>query len=458
MGHTPHGPSCARRIRQEALAHGESVGRIARVIHDHCGVSLLRAHRLARGLTLQQAAQELNSLATGRAAAPHVDGDQLGHWETGRQPRAATLGLLCDFYDCAPHDLGLGHARAGDDGARPIAAGSRTKPAPDCLAVDSLEGTVDAVRRSVDRTLATGSVSAAQLELVEEQIFRARQQYVFTPPRQMITVLLDHLVEVEAMAAHRQCAAVQVRLSELTAMLATLVADALMKLGQLSRSRTWYHTARTAADDSGTSELRARVRVQAAMLPFYYGPLDEAVKLTRQARTILRARPVRTTAFAAVAEARALAKLHDTHAAQVALRDALTVFEHSREEHLADNDAFGFPERRFRLYQSGTLTALGRTSQARRVQEAALRLYPRTSGIDPALLHFEAALCLAHEGSLTDACELTATTFLGIVAEHRTPIVEERAREIVAALPPGAQLSRPARELREILALAPAPT
>ncbi|GGP78694.1 hypothetical protein GCM10010278_66460 [Streptomyces melanogenes] len=313
------------------------------------------------------------------------------------------------------------------------------------------------MRRSVDRTLATGSVSTAQLELLEEQVFRARQQYVSTPPRQMITVLLDHLVETEAMAAHRQCAAVQVRLSELTAMLATLVADALMKLGQLSRSQTWYDTARAAADDSGTPELRARVRVQAAMLPFYYGPLGEAVKLAGQARTILRGRPVRTTAFAAVAEARALAKLHDTHAAQAALRDALTVFEHSREEHLADTDAFGFPERRFRLYESGTLTALGRTSQARRVQEAALRLYPRTTGIDPALLRFEAALCLAHEGSFTEACELTAATFLGIVAEHRTLIVEERAREIVAALPPGAKFARSARELREILALAPGP-
>ncbi|WP_369383202.1 helix-turn-helix domain-containing protein [Streptomyces sp. cg36] len=431
----------------------------ARAVHEHCGVSLLRAHRLARGLTRQQAARELNALARGHASAPRIDADQLGHWETGRRPRAAALGLLCGFYDCTPHDLGLAPGRAAARQIPPAQAAGATGPhgmREPGRAGDPLERQVDAVRRSVDRTLATGSVSTGQLEQAEEQVFRARHQYVCTPPRQMLPVLLDQLVEIEAMATHRQCAAVQVRLSELTAMLATLVADALMKLGQLTRARTWYQTARTAADDSGTPELRARVRVQAAMLPFYYGPLPEAVHLARQARTILRGRPVRTTAFAAVAEARALAQLHDTQAAHAALRDALTAFEHSREDHMADNDAFGFPERRFRLYQSGTLTALGRTSQARRVQETALALYPHTTGIDPALLRFEAALCLAHEGSLTDACHLAGATLLGITAAHRTPIVERRAREIIAALPPGAQLGPPARELREILTLAPA--
>ncbi|WP_257581598.1 helix-turn-helix transcriptional regulator [Streptomyces sp. TLI_146] len=426
---------------------------IARAIHEHCAVSILRAHRLARGLTLHEAARELNLLGQARAEAPRADADQLGRWETGRQPRAATLALLCELYGASAADLGLLKA-----GPAIVLRGREAQRAVEVAAGaagDPLEWDVDAVRRSVDRTLATGSVGPAQLAVLEEQVFRARQRYVYTPPRQMISVLCEHLVEVEAMAAHRQCAAVQVRLSELMAILATLVADALMKLGQLSRSQSWYHTARIAADDSGTAELKARVRVQAAMLPFYYGPVEEAVRLARQARAILHGRPVRTTAFAAVAEARALAKLRDSRAAAGALRDALSAFDDSREEHAAETDAFAFPERRFRLYESGTLTALGRTSEARRVQEMALRLYPGRTGIDPALLHFEAALCLVKEGSPTDACELAAATFLGIAAEHRTLIVQQRAREILAALPPGAQWGRPARELKEILAPAP---
>jgi len=305
----------------------------------------------------------------------------------------------------------------------------------------------------VDRTLAAGTVSSTQLDMLDEQVLWAREQYVYTAPTPMITVLLDLLAEVQELAAQRQPAAVQVRLSELTSMVATLIADALMKLGHLPRSRSWYATARNAADDSGNTELRARVRAQAAMLPFYYGPLEAAVTLAREARIICRGRPSATAAFASAAEARALAKLGDKEGAETARRLATAAFEQSGAGGPADNDAFGFPERRFRLYESGTLTALGKTNQARRVQEAALRLYPSKTGIDPALLSLEAALCLAQDRNPMEACQLAATTFLRIAPEHRTPIVEERAREVIGALPQGAESGRAARELREILAL-----
>ncbi|MFD1659457.1 hypothetical protein ACFSL4_14895 [Streptomyces caeni] len=231
-----------------------------------------------------------------------------------------------------------------------------------------------------------------------------------------------------------------------------------MKLGDLTRSRSWYATARYAADDSGNRELRARVRAQAAMLPFYYGPLESAVSLSREARILSRGRPSVTAAFASAAEARALAKLGDGDGAESALRHAMAAFEQSGAAGGTANDAFAFPERRLLLYKSGTLTALGRTSQAGRAQEEALSLYPKKTGIDPALLHLEAALCLAQDRSLAEACQLAGATFLRIHPAHRTPIVEERARDIIEALPPGTQGTRAARELREILALPPGRT
>lgn len=461
MQRTPHGPSCAKRIRQEAAQRGESPGEIARLIHAHCAVSLLRAHRLARGLTLKEAACGLNEISAGRDNAPRADGDQLGHWESGRQPRPATLRLLCEFYgNCTPEDLGFESVGAIVS-PRPHALVPVERPALSPivqglpLPADTLEQRVDAARRSIDRTLAAGTVSSNQLDLLDEQVMWVREQYLYTAPAPMIKVLLDQLADVEELAGQRQAAAVQVRLSELTAMLATLIADALMKLGQLSRSRSWYSTARNAADDSGNTELRARVRAQAAMLPFYYGPLEAAAALSREARIISRGRPSATAAFAAAAEARALAKMGNVAAAEAALRHAAAAFDQSGAGGPADNDAFGFPERRFRLYESGTLTALGRTGPARRVQEAALRLYPSKTGIDPALLKLESALCLAHDRSPTEACQLAASTYLRIVPEHRTPIVEERAREVIGALPPGAESGRAARDLREILALPP---
>lgn len=459
MDNKPHRPSCAKQLRQNAAACGYSVHEVALTIHAHCGVSELRAQRLARGLTLKQAAVGVAALGRDHADAPRIDSDQLGHWETGRQPRPNTLSLLCDFYVVTPRDLGF------EDTASAVPAPSRDlvpmtqqvmsgSTAPwDFVAAGSFEQQVDTARRSVDRTLAAGTVSTNQLDLLDEQVLWAREQYVYTPPAPMIKVLLGHLGEVEDLAVHRQPAAVQVRLSELTAMLATLIADGLMKLGHLTRSQSWYATARNAADDSGNRELRARVRAQAAMLPFYYGPLEAAVSLAREARIICRGIPSATAAFASAAEARALAKLGDAEGAETALRHAAAAFEQSGSGGASDNEAFGFPERRLRLYESGTLTALGRTTQARRAQEAALNLYPTKTGIDPALLSLEAAICLAYDRSPTEACQLAGSTLLGITPEHRTPIVRERAQEVIKALPPALRGGPAARQLREILAL-----
>ncbi|WP_239146289.1 XRE family transcriptional regulator [Streptomyces sp. SID10815] len=400
----------------------------------------------------------MREFSAGRHDAPRVDADQLGHWETDRQPRPATLGLLCSFYDAStPEDLGFtnaGTASTPTSSELVLSKGflpSTTAPQP--ASANMFEEQVDAARRSVDRTLAAGTVSSTQLDLLDEQLLWAREQYVYTAPMSMMKVLLDLLREVQELAGQRQPAAVQVRLSELTSMLATLIADALMKLGQLTRSQSWYATARNAADDSGNTELRSRVRAQAAMLPSYYGPLEAAVTLAREARIICRGRRSSTAAFASAAEARALAKLGDAEGAESARRLAAAAFEQSGTRGMSDSDAFGFPERRYRLYESGTLTALGRTSEARRVQDAAFRLYTSKTGIDPALLSLEAALCLAQDRSPTEACQLAAATLLQIAPEHRTPIVEERAREVIGALPPGAASGRAARELREILAL-----
>ncbi|GAA3388808.1 hypothetical protein GCM10017752_10730 [Streptomyces roseoviridis] len=461
-GSGSHGPSCAKRLRESGAERGHAADEIARTIQAHCSVSLLRAQRLARGLTLAEAAEQVRELVSDLDRAPRVTVEQLRLWETGRhQPRRSTVLVLAAFYGCAPGDLGLEDTEAVAGVV--LRAESWHGPRAEVIPVSSIgervptagehfSHRVDAARRAVDRTLASATVNASQLDHIDEMVLWASQEYISTPPALMLTRLLDLLAEVEGLAACRQPAAVQVRLSELTAMLSTLTADALMKLGDLARSRSWYATARTAADDSGNSELRARVRAQAAMLPFYYGPVANAVNLCREARVISsRARSSATHAFAAAAEARALAKLGADAEAEAALRYATKVFEQFGGD--SADDAFAFPERRYLLYKSGTLTALGHTRAARQVQEQALVLYRDQTGIDPALLRLEAAICYARDRSPGEACQLAGRTFLRMDPAHRTPIVEERAREVVEVLPPAIRASRAARELLEIIEL-----
>ncbi|WP_253917167.1 helix-turn-helix transcriptional regulator [Streptomyces sp. MNP-20] len=446
----PHSPSCAKRIRESGNKAGHSVAEIVLEIHRCCHVSVLRAHRLARGWTQTEAVGHLRDLAESLGlTAPRTDADQLRLWELGdHQPRRKAIDLLCRLYDCTAHGIGLAAPSTLPGTHLPQATASSASGLP---APDPLTDRIDAARRSVDRTLALSSVSAAQMDLLDERLLDVRRQYLYTAPTDMLNVLLHEMEEVKGLSADRQPAAVQVRLSEMTAVLATLIADALMKLGRLTPSRAWYDTAQTAADDSGNLELRARVRAQRAMLPYYYGPLEGAVVLGREARLLSRGRQTPTAAFAAAAEARALARQGNAAAAEAAIAAAQHMYEHCH--HGDQDDAFAFPERRLHLYLSGAYTALGRSSQARRAQEQALALYPARTGIDPALLQLEAAICLAQDRSPAEACQLAGTTFLQVPASHRTHILEERARHVLGVLPPGIRSGRAARDLTEILAL-----
>ncbi|MFE9429162.1 XRE family transcriptional regulator, partial [Kitasatospora sp. NPDC006697] len=232
---------------------------------------------------------------------------------------------------------------------------------------------------------------------------------------------------------------------------ATLIADALMKLGRIHHAHRWYGTARTAADDSGNFELRARVRAQAAMLPYYYGPLDAAIDLARQARLLNRNRPTATGALASAAEARALARRGDATGALAAITHTQELF--ARCQPGPAYDAWAFPERRLFLYLSGAYTYLGDTARARAIQQQALALYPDRTGIDPALLNLEEAICLAREHSLAEACQLAGRTYLRVPPAHRTDILGSRAQDVIRILPTSLRTARAVRELDEILAL-----
>ncbi|MEC4020488.1 hypothetical protein [Streptomyces sp. H27-D2] len=453
---TRHGSRCAARWRERADGAGWPAGRLVDEIAQCCSVSRLRGHRLAHGWTLVQAVQQFQALcATQERAGPRLDPDQLRVWETkpDRRPQASTTDLLCRLYRCNARDLGL--EAAGDysrAGALVPANATELPPPSPVTASGPASDWLEDIRRGVDRTLAMGSVTTGQLDLLDERLLLHRRQYIISPPQQMLTELIEDLREVQLLAGDRQPASVQLRLSEMTAVLATLVADALMKLGSLRQAGGWYATALSAADDSGRRDLRARVRVQAAMLPYYYGPLDRAVQLAYEARLLVQNRPTQTGAFAAAAEARARARSGDTAGAERAMRVAQEVF--TAAEHPAELDAWAFPERRLLLYLSGALTYLGQTRRAREVQSHAHSLYAGVNGsIDPALLRIEGAICLARERHLNEACELAGRAFLNVPAGHRTQILEARVRDVIEAVPRPMRSSRSARELDEILAL-----
>jgi tetratricopeptide (TPR) repeat protein len=246
---------------------------------------------------------------------------------------------------------------------------------------------------------------------------------------------------------------IQIRLSESTAVLALLIADALMKCGETARASFWYGTARMAADDTHNMQLRALVRAQQAMLPYYFGRVERAVRLAQTAQQIAIGLPCDAVALAAAAEARGLARLGDRDGAEAALARARAMAEKIDRP---SDEAFRFNDKRLLLYASGTLTCLGETARARDAQRQALDLHaasPHTGAvIDPALVELDAAACDASDGAVDDACGRAVHTITSLPEEHRTKIILARATAIAPALPPRHQMHRAVGNLLELIA------
>jgi len=453
------------RMCAELLAQKASIDLVAAELARRFNLRPRAAYRVAHGWTQQQAADRVNAVTARSgvdgAGAASMDASRICNFEVwptgGRRPSLRVLKLLAITYGTTiAHLVDVDDRRAMSENDRLLlgdlaAPRNSTAEGPMPLSVPTPALIdIDLARQAVDRTLGRTSVSHAQLDLLDERMEEHRRRYMFTPPQSILGSLLSDTSEVRTIAAERQPARIQMRLSETLAKLAFLIADALMKLGDIRRSRAWHDTARTAAEDSGDADLRARTAVQAAMLFYYFGSPGKAAQLARDARAILGSRATPTSCLAAAAEARAVARLGDQDAARRALREAKVLFDAT--ERTGNDDAFGFPERRLLFYFSGTLIYLDRPVDARNVQDRALAMYPDTTGIDPTLIRLEQAIGLARERNHRDACQLALHALALVPEGHRTVIVDQRARDVLDSLPRSTGRERVVTELLGALA------
>ncbi|MGZ3144448.1 helix-turn-helix domain-containing protein [Lentzea chajnantorensis] len=382
------------------------------------------------------------------AEALEVDRSTVARWRSGQRPQARQRKRLATALDLSLADLDAVLAQTTPDGSTAV---SVIWPAQSSTQ-DTLFARLDQTRSLVDSTLSKGLGSMGRLELIEERIVDWIDNYTHTPPAEMLDDLMPDLLEVRELADERQPAKVQERLSTATAVLSLLNADALMKLGQVTRARSWYGTARLAADDTTDGLLRAQVRAQEAMLPYYYGRLERTVSLAQKAQTLAAGAVSSATALAAAAEGRALARLGDADGAERAMATAQRLVD--QLDTPSTDAAFEFNDKRLLLYLSGTLTYLGEFDRARQVQQEALHRYRAdpTLVIDPALIKLDQAVGEAADGDVDDACALAVNTLLELPGEHRTRIVLTRATDVVKAIPTQ-RWQRPAvSELRELVA------
>lgn len=313
----------------------------------------------------------------------------------------------------------------------------------------SIVGLLDRMRLSLDQTLSLGSVSPLQVAMLEDVIAQRLHAYPTAQPVSMLTALGVDLRDVQVLAQRRQPAAIQARLSRLSTLIATMCADAFMRLGWVQEAAGWFRTARVAAEDALDDRLKVLVLAQASMLPYYYGNADQSLSLARQALAVSTAR-YSPTALAAASAARALARMGDRAAALEAIAYARRVFDQVGDPD-GSEEAFRFTPKRLLLYLSGAHTNLGDTRSAYSVQNEAQQLYAATGGIDPVLLSIDRSSCLVTDGRVDEACQYTISALDRLPPSLRTDIVLTRAAAVPSTLPAHARRTRAVRELHDYL-------
>ncbi|TNY35981.1 XRE family transcriptional regulator [Thermomonospora catenispora] len=500
-GNVPTETDIARRIRAYGLARGRTPADIAVDIHEQCGplfgTTRIKARRLALGVALSDIVAQVKALheLEGKPI-PKLGETLLSAYESGhKRPGPAYLHYLCAVYRAEPEELGYPgpcicgrpHARRPVDEAASVPCprrepeplvGNVVVPMPDdrqWITVDrrgtdgplpadvgeedavlrrtllqllagagvaldgEFLGAVDHLRRRMDDTLVSATVSPTMLDQWEETIRGYGRLYQATPSLRLLCDVLLDFSEVRRLCAQRQPVELQERLCRVAAQLAGLSGLIMINLGDHRMARSFFRTASTAADETGDRALRAWVTVREALVPMYYGDPREALHLARKAQDLAGRTPSVAAAMAPAVEARALGLLAmrgRTDAAPSARRALVrgrSVFDRLSKAHTGDL-AFGFTERQMAFYEGDTFTNLGDHKAGDEVLSRALTLYAPTDWVDLTLVRLDRAVCRLHAGDADAALDVAQDAITELPAEHRSDILVHRARQVGAAV------------------------
>lgn len=299
-------------------------------------------------------------------------------------------------------------------------------------------GAVDRIRRLMDNALLGASVSATMLDQWEDTAAGYGRQYMTAPlVRLLCDVLLD-VGDVRRMCEDRQPLEFAERLCRLAARLAGLTGIMLIDIGDQRLARSFFRTARTAADETGDRQLRAWVAVRESLVPLYYGDPAEAAVLARAGADLAGRNPCVAGVMAPAVQARALARMAVNGSAgprealgraRAALGRAHDAFGSLAVEDRRDT-AFGYTERQLLFAQGDTLVTLGDHKGADNAFGQSLRLYPRAEVLGRSLVTLGQARCRLEADEPEEALRLSRDTVLALPRQYRTGIILRAAHSL----------------------------
>ncbi len=312
-------------------------------------------------------------------------------------------------------------------------------------------GAAERIRRRLDDALLGATVSVSMLDHWEEMAAEYGRLYMTVPPMRLLCDVLLDLGDVRRMCEQRQPLEFAERLCQVAARLAALAGMTMIDVGDQRLARSFFSTARTAADETGDRQLRAWVAVREALVPLYYGDPGQAAAAARASADLAGQRSCVASAMAPVVEARALARLARARgkggpagragaggagAASGAvgrINAALERAQQALDELPAEErrgTAFGYTERQLLFHAGDALVTLGDYRGAEDAFGQALRLYSPAEFLDRSLVTLGQARCRLSAGEPEEALRLSRETLSRLPSQHRPGLVLRAAHSL----------------------------
>lgn len=412
----PHSIACGRRVVREYEAAGGSTWDQVHAVRSHCGVSLLRAHRIAYGFTLVDVAHRLQEIVTTDGSSCRgLSHQSVSRWETGLDmPSYQFLDALCQLYRTRPDRLGFGHDYTDDD---PPPA-----PLPSRLIVTPASQ-VGSTARDTVRALEEGLELSGYLVYVQ-------------PPSEYIPARMRDLAQVQQVKLTDHSADLRRRLHRIEAIIAGLIAFRLNDVADLHDTFMWFAKARRAARQAGDPTLEAWLAGHMAHThECYRHALDQGLAAARSAQAVSGRGPSAAGVFGLLAEAGIQARIGRRRDALEAVNKADRMFAALPDTATTD-DNLGTSEYILRWHQSHALSSIGDWRAAESIRDRMLELpMAEKDQVGRALLDLDMATLWTRQGELDHAREQIRQVWQSLPPELRVGQVRRNVSQLVVGLP-----------------------
>ncbi|WP_344745279.1 hypothetical protein [Streptosporangium vulgare] len=403
--------------------------------------------------------RQLIGAASGRTRAHMPTHESLARmvrtWEAAKhRPSEPYPQLLAQIFEVTEGELFADPPDAADSGE--VSEGSLIRKASDgdddmerrrllqlaaaSAGIGILGASGEPVRQLLDLSLDHGFRSGEEWEMsAADHLYALRTR----PPAQVAADLIIDLLTVRRQMEASSPAEVT-ELQRTLAMLASIHANALTRLGDHGAAVRWWRTGRSAADASGDRELRLLVRAEEAGHGLYGQRAPETVmRLVNNAEQIAGGPSVDLM----TTRAKALSLL-GKHAEA---RETLDVLVGLTEKGVR-GDSLGFwKENQIYFAQSWVYAGAGDEARAGAARENVLRLTGDYQYKANVALH--EALCTVVQGAVDEGVRRAAAVIDPLPVAYRSNHIIETGRMLLRAVPLDQQ-DRPAiGELREVLAI-----